>query len=94
MVARLIGSTPDQPRLMETYLQTYFLPRRKVAAETLERARLDGVVRADADTELLLDLVSGAILYRLFLCPGAHTPEDMRLYLRKVVAQLHLGATT
>jgi AcrR family transcriptional regulator len=92
MVARLIGSTPDQPELMETYLRTYFLPRRKTASETLERARAEGLVRKDADTELLLDLVSGAIIYRLFLSPGDHSQEDMRTYLRRVLRELRLEA--
>ena len=44
MVARLIGSIPDQPDLMAIYFDTYLHPRRKVAADALELARAKGLV--------------------------------------------------
>ena len=66
MVTRLIGSMYDQPALMETYLRTYFEPRRAIALKAFELARAQGLVRADADGDILLDLISGAIIYRLF----------------------------
>ena len=94
LVARLIGSTPDRPGLMETYLRTSFLPRRKAAAESLERARVAGLIREEADTEILLDLLGGAIIYRLFLRPGDASRADMRGYLRRVLRELRLEAPT
>ena len=90
MVARLIGSVPDQPDLMAIYLRTYLMPRRKVAADALELARAKGLVREDADGEILLDLISGAIIYRLFLYPGDYSERDIRTYLRKVLKELQL----
>jgi len=88
MIARLIGSTPDHPELMAAYLRAHFVPRRKLAAETLERACAEGLLREDADTELLLDLATGAVMYRLFLCPGDSSQKGMRAYLRRVFREL------
>lgn len=93
MVARLIGSIPDRPELMATYVETYLLPRRKVAADALELARSQGHVREKADGDILLDLISGAIMYRLFLHPGDSSQEGMRSYLQKVLKEFRPEAS-
>jgi AcrR family transcriptional regulator len=53
LVARLIGSVPDHPKLLEVYLETYFLPRRSAFVRTLERAQSAGLLAKDGDVETL-----------------------------------------
>ncbi len=93
MVARLIGSIPDQPALMATYLKNYLLPRRKIAADAIELARAEGQIRNEVNVDIVLDLIAGAIMYRLFLYPGAHSEKEMRTYLRRVLEELRLEAS-
>ena len=90
MVARLIGSTPDYPRLMAVYWHTYLAPRRTVAANSLERARAEGMIRKDADPEILLDLIGGAIMYRLLVHPRESSEKKIRSYLVKLMGELGL----
>jgi AcrR family transcriptional regulator len=90
IVARLIGSIPDYPRLMAVYWNTYLVPRRKIAANALEQARAERLIREDADTEILLDLIGGAIMYRLLIYPDRSSEKDIRLYLLKLMRELGL----
>ena len=94
MVARLIGSIPDRPELMATYWKTYLVPRRKVVADALERARGEGSIGDSIDTETLLDLVGGAILYHLLIRPGDRSEKDIRSYVRKLLGELGLDDAT
>ena len=89
MVARLIGSIPDRPELMETYSRTYLIPRRKTAADALELARAQGLIRADMDGDILLDLVAGALMYRLLIY-GDSSEKSIRGYLLEVLRELRL----
>jgi AcrR family transcriptional regulator len=88
IVARLIGSIPDHPRLMAVYWQAYLVPRRKIAANALEQARAEGLIRKDTDTEILLDLLGGAIMYRVLIYPDRSGEKDIRLYLLKLMKEL------
>lgn len=90
MVARLIGSIPDQPELMASYARAYLVPRRKIAAEALEIARARSLIREDIDGDIVLDLIAGAIMYRLLIDPGSSSKKDLRTYLRKVFRELRL----
>jgi len=91
ILARLIGSVPEQPQLMSIYWRTFLLPRRKAAAAVLERARAQGAIRHDADTEILLDLISGAAMHRLLVYPGGGSKAELRSYLLELFAELGLG---
>src|SRR5215469_3002911 len=42
LMARLIGSVPDHPKLIEVYLETYFRPRRLAFIRALERVQAAG----------------------------------------------------
>src|SRR5262245_32586793 len=67
LVARLIGSFADHPKLLEVYLETYFLPRRLAFIRALERVRSAGLLAkdVDVDVETLADMLIGALVYRL-----------------------------
>jgi AcrR family transcriptional regulator len=90
IVARLIGSIPDCPQLMAAYWHAYLAPRRRVEANALERARAEGLLREDADAELLLDVIGGSVMYRLLIHPGDSSEKDIRSYLRRIMRQLGL----
>src|SRR6516225_6106642 len=88
LTARLIGSVPSCPELMATYWNNYLLPRRPVMLDLIKVARDQGIVRDDCDPEMLLDLISGAIIHHLLVRPGKRTRSEMRAYLRRAVRQM------
>jgi len=88
LAARLIGSVPSSPELMAAYWKNYLLPRRATMLALVKIARDHGLVRDDWDPELLLDLVSGAIIHHLLVRPGKRSRSEMRSYLSRVVREL------
>jgi AcrR family transcriptional regulator len=86
LAARLIGSVPNNPELMAVYWRDYLLPRRRMV-----RGLLEGVVRAKREPEIILDLISGAVIHHLFVRPGERTRAEMRSYLARVLDELGLG---
>jgi AcrR family transcriptional regulator len=94
LVARLIGSIPSSPSLMATYWEFHIAPRREWVGQILRQAQEQGLIRAGADPEMLLDLISGAIVYHLLLRPGKRTAEEMNEYLQRVLRELNLEETS
>lgn len=90
MVARLIGTLPDHPELMSNYWENYLLPRRNAICSLIERFRSEGLIPVDADAEILLDLVSGAVMHHLLVRPGRRSDADIRAYLHSVIRELGL----
>ena len=88
LAARLIGSVPGCPELMETYWDTYLLPRRRAMLKVIQAARDQAIVREDCDPEILLDLISGAIIHHLLVRPGKPTRKAMHAYLFRVMREL------
>ncbi|HUA32935.1 MAG TPA: TetR/AcrR family transcriptional regulator [Candidatus Binataceae bacterium] len=89
LAARLIGSVPSCPKLMATYWTNYLLPRRSAMALLIEEARHQGIVRKDCDPEILLDVISGAVIHHLLVRPGNRTRSEMRTYLNQVLRQFY-----
>jgi AcrR family transcriptional regulator len=89
LVARVFGSAVSHPALMARYWERYILPRRQLAARLLERARDEGTVAADADLDVAIDMIVGAITYRV-LQPDPPDAAEMRRYLRQVYRQVGL----
>lgn len=92
LAARLIGSIPNSPELMETYWDNHLLPRRSAMLKVIEAARDAGIVRPDSDPEILLDLMSGAIIHHLLVRPGKRTRSEMYAYLCRVSRELAVDA--
>jgi AcrR family transcriptional regulator len=88
LAARLIGSIPSCPELIETYWNNHLLPRRSAMLKVIEAARDAGIVRPDSDPEILLDLMSGAIVHHLLVKPGQRTRSEMYAYLTRVLREL------
>lgn len=89
LVARVYGSAVTHPDLMATYWRRFILPRRRHAAALLERAREWGTVAAHADVEVAIDMMVGAVTYRI-LQPEPPDVDEMRRYLRAVYRQVGL----
>ncbi len=93
MVAQLVGSAPNSPKLMSVYWNTYLLPRRRIVAETIYRARERGLVAKDADADILQDMIGGAIMYHLLIRPGRKNRREMRAYIRALMRHVFLVGT-
>jgi AcrR family transcriptional regulator len=82
LMARLIGSVPDHPRLLEIYRDTYVAPRRQALVGALRRLQAAGALAADADVETVADMLGGAVIHRILLAPEpGDNPETLRRYL-------------
>jgi AcrR family transcriptional regulator len=93
LVARLIGSLPSSPELLATYWDAYMAPRREWVGQILRQQQEQGYIRGDADPEMLLDLISGAIVYQVLIRPGTRTVTEMHDYLHRVLRELGLEDT-
>jgi len=90
LLARLIGSVQSHPRLLAIYWETYLRPRREAFGMMLDQAKARGELPAAADTAMLQDMMSGAMLHRLLIDPAPSTPQDLRDYLARLLQQLGL----
>ncbi|WP_246266480.1 TetR/AcrR family transcriptional regulator [Nonomuraea typhae] len=84
ILAQLIGSSVTQPSLLAAYREHYIRPRRKAIHAAFDRARADGLPAADADLDTVIDMVVGAVMYRMLIDPDAATDRD---YLESVLQQ-------
>jgi AcrR family transcriptional regulator len=88
LMARLIGSSPDYPKLIEIYRETYYLPRRRAFVQALERAQTAGLLAEDSDLETLADMLIGALMHRLLLSsPGESSIGELRDQMIKLLRQ-------
>ncbi|MDV3126710.1 TetR/AcrR family transcriptional regulator [Mycobacterium sp. 21AC1] len=89
LVAQIYGSAVTHPLLMQTYWENYILPRRELSMALLKRAQSDGVVAPDADLEVLVDMLAGAVTYRV-LQPNPPNARQMKRYLESAYRQVGL----
>ena len=67
VVAGLVGDLQHDHDLAEGFRRDVVPARRQAMLAALERAREGGEIRADADLELAVDTLHGAVFYRLLL---------------------------
>lgn len=89
LVAQIYGSAVTHPMLMQTYWTHHIAPRRALTIAMLERARSDGTIAADADLDVLVDMLAGATTYRV-LQPNPPTVRQMKRYLEALYRQVGL----
>lgn len=88
LTARLIGSAPDYPKLMEVYRETYYLPRRLAFVRALERAQTARLLATNVDVETLSDMLIGALTHRLLMSsPRENSVSEFRDYMIKLLRQ-------
>jgi AcrR family transcriptional regulator len=67
VIAGLVGDLQHDRDLAEGFHRDVVPARREAMLSALERARERGEIRADADLELAVDALHGAVFYRLLL---------------------------
>jgi AcrR family transcriptional regulator len=75
VIAELIGQAQSDPNLKDAYLQRYSSPRRALAVSAMEAAKARGQLRADLDSESVVDQLWGACYHRLVLPDQPLTEE-------------------
>jgi AcrR family transcriptional regulator len=89
LIARILGSSVSNPSLMATYWKHYILPRRQATAALLDNAKRAGTIAADTDIDVLIDMMAGAVMYRV-LQPDPPDASEMRRYLTELYRQAGL----
>jgi AcrR family transcriptional regulator len=87
LLRHLLGSAQSQPQLQEAFWTHWIEPRRRMGLEQLRRAQEAGQLRADADLDVLLDTLYGAVYYRLAI---PYAPLNAR-YVDQLVEQVFAG---
>ncbi len=88
LMARLIGSAPDYPKLLEVYRATYYLPRRLAFVRALERVQAAGLLATNIDLETLADMLIGALTHHLLISsPGENSVSEFRDHMIKLLRQ-------
>jgi AcrR family transcriptional regulator len=88
LVARLVGSIPDHPELLAIYRDEFVEPLWQAISKVLEKARRTGALPRLPDQELLRELLSGAITYRLLFRKGIPRLRGERKWVDKLMDQL------
>lgn len=83
MIAQIFGSRATHPTLMETYWEHYIDPRRRAVHALLRRAQQEGQLDPDADLDVVIDMMVGALMYRM-LQPSTPDRAEIRRYLQEV----------
>ncbi|WP_338691577.1 TetR/AcrR family transcriptional regulator [Bradyrhizobium sp. 26S5] len=88
LVARLIGLLPDHSEVLTIYRDEFVEPRWQAISNVLEKARRTGALPRLPDKELLRELLSGAITYRLLMREGIPQQKAERKWVDKLMDQL------
>ena len=80
LLARLIGASPDRPELLERYWEQVLGPRWDAFGAMLNSSR-----ETPADTDLLSDVVAGALVWRFLVRPGPRSEPEIRDFLLEVL---------
>ncbi|KUI42238.1 TetR family transcriptional regulator [Mycobacterium sp. IS-1590] len=89
LIAQIYGSAVTHPELLQTYWDRYIQPRRDLVFAMFERAQREGAVDEGADLDVLVDMLAGAVTYRV-LQPNPPTSRQMRRYLEAAYRQVGL----
>jgi AcrR family transcriptional regulator len=87
VVAGLVGDLQHDAVLAEGFHRDVVPARRRAMLAALERGRARGEIRVDADLELAVDTLHGAVFYRLLL---SGEPLDAR-FVERLASQVLTG---
>jgi AcrR family transcriptional regulator len=85
--ARLLAAGHDHPELLAAYREHHLLPRRERARATMVRAQEHGLLDRDADVDVLIDMMEGAVIRHLLLDAQELDPAEITAYLRRLLRQ-------
>jgi AcrR family transcriptional regulator len=80
---RMLAEAAGDPEMHAIFSRYLVEPRRDVMRTIVERAKQRGEIRSDVDTEVVVDLVAGPMVYRLVL--GGVELEFLREHSAKVM---------
>jgi hypothetical protein len=75
IVSQIIAEGQADPETLASYRERFIAHRRKVARAILQRGKQSGEFAPDLDPELALDILYGAIYFRLLV---KHQPLDQQ----------------
>jgi AcrR family transcriptional regulator len=87
-LALTIGSIASSPLLAEVYWANYIAPRRVAISVIFDRAKARGELRADADPELILDIILASVFVISVIKPNK---EATIPYVHRVLDQIIIG---
>jgi len=87
-LALIISTASSNPQFAQVYKTKYTKLRREAFSQVLERAKFRGEIDKDADIDLIIDILCGAIYYAVVFMP---TTESMGVYMRRTLAILFGG---
>lgn len=85
--SRLLAAAHDHPALLATYREHHLRPRRERARATMLRAQEDGLLDRNADIDVLIDMMEGAVVQRLLLQDAPLDAAEITAYLRRLLRQ-------
>src|SRR5262249_34659779 len=85
LMARLVGTVPDYPHLLQVYREEYFAPRRRAIVGAFRRIQVAGLLPKTTDVEVLADLLVGALLYRVLFTPERGDAKEIHAYLIRIL---------
>jgi AcrR family transcriptional regulator len=88
LMAALVTALHHHPDLAAAFQDSFLRPRLAAARDLLERGRSRGAVRPDVDLDLVVDVLPGVVLHRVFL----RGEEPTRELITRVVDSVVLPA--
>ena len=88
VLAGLVADLKDDDELAERFHRDVVPARRRAMLAALERGRARGEIRPDADLELAVDALHGAVFYRLLLSGEPLDPAFTRQLSKQVLGGL------
>jgi AcrR family transcriptional regulator len=90
LLAQLIGSTFSHPELFDAFWAVSGAKRREGGVRLIRRAVREGLLPADADPEVIVDIIIGSLFYRMLVPPRR---EDVGEYVLQVLRQVGFRPT-
>jgi AcrR family transcriptional regulator len=85
LLRRLYSALDDHPELERAYRASLQGPREEARREVLARARERGQLPPDADVDVLLQVLTGAVWHHLAAYPDTTSPDDVERFLVAVL---------
>jgi len=89
LMAQLMGSTFSHPELFDAFWAASGARRREGGVRLIQRAVREGLLPADSDPEIVVDIIIGALFYRM-LVPPRH--DDVQEFVLRVLRQVGFRA--
>jgi AcrR family transcriptional regulator len=88
LLRRLYGAIDDFPELERAYRNTFGQHRDRARLAVLEQARDRGELPPEADVDIILQVLTGAVWYHLAVHPDTSSPQDVKQFLLATLKQV------